>query len=318
MEEEASARGPLTLPSRKLDKKETAYRLVLETSGERDVFKSDEDRRKDPSRDSHLLELEYRAAGLDTEAITGQRLILDALHYKRLERNPDRSREVEAGSDRLRLFHTEEQVADIEGSAPKEALTPRKMLYRPFALVSFNERGEINQYQAQGLRSIRRFLREMPIRQSILYAGVPLPSGAVKPGDVWKSRRFPPNLAGALGLGIEIEYSLAGYADIDGVPCAWLLLKAEENGEGIPSSAGFEFDRVVATLDGEAWIELATSRVRRLVVEDVLRASYQQGKDPAPVTIHRMRYRTRMFLEQRDPGDVPTKWEDGTERFEIR
>ncbi len=312
------ARGPLALPSRNLDTGEVAYRLVLETSGERDVFKSDDERRKDPSRDSHLLELEYRAIALNTENMKGQRLVLDALHYKRVEQNPDRSREVEAGSDRLRLFQNEEQVADIEGSAPKQAITPRKLLYRPFALISLDDRGEIKQYQAQGLRSIRRFLREMPIRQGVLYAGVPLPKGPVEPGDTWTTTHFPPNLAGGLGLGIDIEYSLAGYSEIEGVPCAWLLLKAEQNAEGVPSSAGFDFDRVVASLDGEAWIELATSRVRRVVLEDVIRASYQQGQEPNPVTIHRLRYRTRMFLEQRDPGDVPIKWEDGSERFEVR
>ncbi len=95
-------------------------------------------------------------------------------------------------------------------------------------------------------------------------------------------------------------------------------MRAERNEENVESSAGFTFDRVVAKLDGEAWIEVATSRTRRMVLEDVVRASYQQGKAPAPITINRMRYRTRLFIEQRDPGEVPIKWEDGQERFELR
>ena len=75
---------------------------------------------------------------------------------------------------------------------------------------------------------------------------------------------------------------------------------------------------MVASLSGEAWLELETSRVRKLILEDVVRVSYERGKAPEPVTVHRMRYRTRLFKGQRDPGEVPIKWEDGTERFQHR
>lgn len=308
----------LLLPPRNQDGLEIGYRLVVESSGDREVFESSDTRKREPARDSTLLELEYRAVPVTTPDLNGERLVLDALHYKVVSQNPPGSREIEAGSDRLRIFSNGEQVVDIEGTAPKVDLTPRKLLYRPFALLGYNELGEVVTLQAQGQRAVRNFLREMPVRSGLLYSNVTLPAGEIQPGDTWSAKRYPPNIAGTVGLSVDVEYSFAGYADIEGVRCAWLLLKANSNEENVPSSAGFSFDRVVTDLDGEAWIEVSTSRVRRMVVEDTIRAAYQQGKPPAKVTVNRMRYRTRLFVEQRDPGEVPIKWEDGQERFDLR
>ena len=113
-----------------------------------------------------------------------------------------------------------------------------------------------------------------------------------------------------------MKYSLAGFRTIDGVRCAWLHVEAEEEGTKVPSASGFNFDRVEATIKGEAFIELETSRLRRMVVFDESRAQYQRGKEPNPVLEHRLRYKGRMLIELVDPDDDKERWADGKKRFE--
>ena len=95
-----------------------------------------------------------------------------------------------------------------------------------------------------------------------------------------------------------------------GVPCAWIVFTAREEGEDVPSAAGFAFDRVQATLRGEAWVELESSRIRLLRLEDDVRVAFRRrGID------QRLRYVSRLQLAWREEADPPGEWADGSERF---
>ena len=309
---------PLIFPLRGESYDELAYQLFVESNGNREEQTSEDMRAPDPSRNFSHLELEYRSLPVTTAEVTGEQLILDGLHYKMITEGPNSSREIELGSDRLRLFADGEQIADIEGNPPRRPITPRKMLYRSFALLGFAPSGEVNSYQIQGQRVSRDFIKDIPIQMAILYANVGLPERGVVPGDRWSSKRFPPDLTGAAGLSIEINHTFAGYEDINGVRCAWLLLDGERNAEDVRTHVGMAFDRVVGKFGGEAWIDVKTSRVLKLVSENTFRTAYKKGKPPGKVSVNRLRFRTKLTLETRDPGDVPGKWKDGQERFGTR
>ena len=137
-------------------------------------------------------------------------------------------------------------------------------------------------------------------------------------GAQWRSLRFPVSPAGGLGLGLDIEYTLVGYQELGGVPCAWIVFRADEDREGVKSAAGFRFDRVVASVRGDAWVELATRRLHRLEIEDEIRTSYRRGSPPGPTSDFRMRHKSRLVLELRRDGESTQRWADNTERFGIR
>jgi hypothetical protein len=309
--------GPFALPFRGPGPDGAAYRLVLELSGERALSLSTdlEDRR--PLHESHLLELEYQALPVKT-ASGGQRayqLSLDGLHYRLLQKNPTAEREIELGNDRLRVTSNGKVELDLRGAQPKENLTPRTLLGRIFAIVAHDAVGDPLRIQPRGTPAARGFLKAFQVTPAIRYSRLPLAVGEIEVGATWHSTRFPASPAGEIGLRLDVEYTLAGFREWEGVPCAWILFSAGENAEGVPSAAGFEFERVAATLAGEAWVELATSRLRRLVLDDEIRASYSEGAAPGPIANHRLRHKTRLLLTLRDPDETPSKWEDGSERF---
>ena len=121
--------------------------------------------------------------------------------------------------------------------------------------------------------------------------------------------------AGGLGLAIPVRFLLSGVQAVDGVACAWIVFDGRVEGEHVPSAAGFAFERVLATLGGEAWVELESSEIRLLRLEDDVRVSFLRG-DPrgASSEQHRLRHSTRLRLERREPKPAAT-WADGSERF---
>jgi len=161
----------------------------------------------------------------------------------------------------------------------------------------------------------RRFLSKLPLKGAIGYSRISLPDEPISPGSVWHAQRFPVSRAGELGLLFDIEYSLAGFETLDGVLCAWILLRSEIDAENVRSAAGFEFERVVAKLSGMAWVELETSRLRRMVVEDEIRSSYSQGDEKMTQVRHGLRHATRMVIELRDRTEKKKTWADGSKRF---
>lgn len=312
--------GPISIGFRPPDPDGSwAYRLVLEASGQQEMSLSTEHRERDPVDQSVLLEIEF--AELPAEAAPGSPgssgaylLRLDALHAEVLQsKRPPR--EIELADDQLRILVNEKVDTDLEGAQPKEGLTPRMILHRVFGLVLHDAAGNPVSIQSRGQPRVRDFLGQFPLREGIAFSRVARPVDPIEPGHQWVAERFLPNAVGALGLKLDVHYSLTGFADVDGVPCAWIRLESNADGYDYPSEAGFTFDRVRAELKGEAWIELETSRLRRMVILDESRAAYTRGTPPGPVSTQRMRYKGRMLIELIDPDEERETWADGKERF---
>lgn len=308
--------GPVQLSYREPEKGGSAYRIVLEVSGDWYVSDPGDPEDKPPLSESHLLELEYRE--FPTEGTSDGRgaylLGLDALHYKLLQQNPPAEREIELGDDRLRVFVDEKEKMDLRGAQPKENLTPQKLLGHIFGVVVHDEFGNPLAIAPRGFPVAKTFLENLLVKEAIGYSRMSLPVVPITPGATWKAIRFPASRSGALGLMMEVEYSLAAFEELDGVPCALILLRANEDGENVKSATGLVFDRVLTKMSGSAWVELATSRVRRMVIEDEVRVAMSRGKAPI-IQTSRMRHATRMLLEARDPDDTPDTWADNTKRF---
>jgi len=313
------AEGPISIRFRPPDPDGSwAYRLVLEASGQQELSVSTENRKRDPVDQSLLLEIEF--AELPAKAKPGSGdggaylLRLDALHVEVLQsKRPPR--EIELAGDRLRILVDEKVDTDLEGAQPKEGLTPRMIINRVFGLVLHDPAGNPISIQTRGQPRVRDFLGQFPLREGIAFSRVARPMEPIEPGYDWVAERFLPNAVGALGLKLDVNYSLTGFADVDGVPCAWIRLESNADGSNYPSAAGFNFDRVRAELKGEAWIELETSRLRRMVIFDESRAAYTRGDPPGPVSIQRMRYKGRMRIELIDPNEADETWADGKQRF---
>jgi hypothetical protein len=309
--------GPVDIAHRGPGVGGSAYRLLVETSGETDTRVSTELQGRPTQHQSSLLELEYLEKPVEEggRADRASIFVLDALHYLLEQRGSQGSREIELGDDRLRTAAGGQVQLDLRGSQPKEAITPRKLLGKVFAALRVDARGEPRALHPKGVAPARRFLEPLGLRQALLYARVPLPEEPVEPGATWRARRFPLSPAGEIGMFFDVEYSLAGFRELDGVACAWILLRAEKHGEEVRSALGFAFERVEASLEGTAWVELGSSRLRRLVLEDEVRAAWQRGGAPAPVTTTRTRHVTRLALDLRDPTAPSERWADGRERF---
>ena len=160
---------------------------------------------------------------------------------------------------------------DIEGSAPKQNLTPRKLLYRPFALIGFDSAGEIVSFQPQGQRAVRRFMREMPVRSGLLYAGVALPNREILPGDTWTAKRYPPNVAGAVGLGIDVGQT---------VVCLRVARAGQRSaiavGESLPKLLGDEgHDRMKQTQQAFEYVDQSTPSSSFGRVRSILRLQHR-------------------------------------------
>ena len=242
-------------------------------------------------------------------------MVLDGLHYRMVQQAPPAEREVERWDDRIRTAADREIVLDLKGAQPSEDLTPRKVLKQVFGTVRVDSWGNVQSMRPQGKPVARRFLKDLPMLRALAFTRPPLPPKPTPLGTRWVAPRLPASPAGDLGLLVPVDYTLAGFQALDGVPCAWLLLHAELEGEEVPSAAGFAFDRVRVRLEGQAWVELETSHIRLLTLEDEVRVAYTRGAAPGRITRHRLRHRTLARLELRDPAARPREWSDGSERF---
>lgn len=309
--------APASFPFRPPPGGEASYRLVVEYGGEEEISTAGAMRAPTRIETSDLFELEYRELGVKGHADV-LRVALDGLHSRHAQADPKAEREVELADDRIRTLADTKVVLDLRGAQPKEDLTPRKVLGHVFGVLRLDAQGSVVGMQPQGEPVARRFLEDLPLLRVLSYARPALPAQPVSVGARWTASRLPVTPAGDVGLLLPVEYTLAGFQRLEGVACAWLSIHAAVDGENVPSAAGFSFERVLASLDGEAWVELATSRIRLLKVQDEVRAAYSMGRDPAPVVQHRLRHRTRLALELRDPAARPARWADGSERFGVR
>jgi hypothetical protein len=314
--EEFTPRGPVSLRYRNPDRGGDAYRLTLEIVGERASRKGSDRREQDPVRESRVLELEYRELPLEGSQAQDDTSImrLDGLHYIQMQQNPDAQREIELADDHLRLYQNGKKTVDIAGARAEGAVTPRKMLDRVFGVIVHDSTGNPIKVSRKGVPAVRRYLAKLPMLNAIAYAVIPRPEDPIKVGSRWTAVRFPVGRTGELGLRLNIEYSVAGFDVLDGVSCALIKLHAEERGAEVPSAAGFAFDRVNATLTGTAWIEVETSRLRRVVMDDAIRAIWTTG-DGNAATTNRVRHESQLEIRLRDPADEPSHWADGTKRF---
>jgi len=318
--EEFAPKGPVSLRYRVPDKDGNAYRLTLETMGEQTSRTPTDGKAQEPRRESHVLEVEYRELPLegsekrdDTSALR-----LDGLHYIQMQKNPDAQREIELANDRLRLFINGEKKTDIGGAQAEGRLTPRNMLGRIFGVIVHNPTGNPMKVSRKGVPAVRKYLSGLPMLSGIVYAMIPVPEDPIGPGSHWTAVRYPANRAGELGLQLNIEYSVAGYVVLDGVPCALVKLHADERGSGVPSTAGVTFDRVNATLTGTAWIELETTHPRRVILEDEIRATWTTGGGSAAARNFQLRYESQLEMTLRNPTKKSKLWADGSKRFRER
>ena len=274
--------------------------MILEGTGQQTMEASTDHRDAEPIEQSFTLEVEYTELPTKTRegSDRGAYLMrLDALYFRNFQtKTPPQT--IELAGDRLRVLSGKDKVEmDLEGAQPEEGLTPRMLLQQIFGMVIYNEDGEALSVQMRGRPRAREFLKRFPIQGAIRFSRVPRPGEPISPGHSWNAELFPPNVLGGLGLRLDVQYSLAGFRDIAGVRCAWILLEANREGTKIPSEAGFVFDRVRAEIRGEAFIEVETARLRRLLVIDDARGQYQRGKAPNPVVQHRIRNKGRMLIE---------------------
>ena len=309
--------GPRSFSFRPPPKRGTAYRLILEYGGSQETAQLGGQRAPRQVESSDLLELEYRELPVPGRRDVYQ-VVLDGLHYRLTQRDPPADREIELWDDRIRTLADNEMVMDLKGAQPSGDLTPRKVLGQLFGSVRVDAWGSVKAMRPLGVPVARRFLEDLPLLRGLVYTHPALPPQPVETGSRWSAPTLPVSPSGDLGLRLPVEYQLAGFQSLDGVPCAWLVFHSQVDAEGVPSAAGFRFDRVFATLEGEAWLELETSRIRLLRAHDEVRATYTRGQAPGRVIEHRLRHRTQARLELRDPSAKPRDWADGSERFGMR
>ncbi|MCH7600059.1 MAG: hypothetical protein IH973_09895 [Myxococcales bacterium] len=312
--------GSLLLAYRGPGKGGVAYHLTLQVEGQRAARKPSGNKQQPPVRESHALEVEFRKLPVEgTDSRNDVFLLgLDALHYTQKQRNPAASREIEIADDRFRLSINGETSIDNRGNRITGPLAPRIFLNRIFGVITHDPSGNPIKLSSRGAPAARQFMSEIPILGAIAYTMVSLPQDRITPGSSWTGVRIPPSRSGELGLSLTVHYSLAGFEIFEGVTCAMILINAHISENEITSTTGHKFDRVQATLNGTAWVELENSLVRRVVLSDQIRASWVDPGDPKTATEHRIQHTSKLVLALRDPNEKPDKWSDGAPRFNTR
>jgi hypothetical protein len=311
----------LLLRPAKLPAEGVPYRLTLRSEGQQQMLLSAQLEEPEPSAQEINLQLDFRelpaaAGAADPESVS---LVMEAMHHHQIATgSPPRDGEVELANDRLRVMNQKKPGLDLRGAQPKEELTPRVVLGKPFAILRPAVEGGRVVATIRGTPPGRKFLKPFGLHEVLRWARVGLPDTEVTAGSTWEMPRFPTNPAGGVGLELPIHYELVGFQTVDGVPCAWIRISSELDAADVASAGGLRFDRVHAKVNGEAYVELETRLVRRVVLEDDVRASWKAGRGTATLET-RIRYRTRTELQRRDSDDTTiVRWADGTKAFDVR
>jgi hypothetical protein len=241
---------------------------------------------------------------------------LDRLLYTQKQQNPPADRIIELADDRLRIMINGETSIDNRGNRVVGPLAPRAFLNRIFGVLTLDPSGNPTKLSSRGAPAAREFMNGIPILGAIAYTMVSLPQEPITPGSRWTGVRIPPSHSGELGLSLTINYSLAGFDIFENVPCAMILLNASLNENAFMGLTGLEFDRVQASLEGTAWVELENSLVRRVVLSDQIRASWVGPGDPKTATAYEIQHKSKLELALHDPNRKSKKWSDGTPRFD--
>lgn len=305
----------------KLPPEGVPYRLILRSEGQQQMVMTTMLEEPEPSAQEINLQLDFRelpapAGAADAESVI---LVMEAMHHHQIATGqPPRDGEVELANDRLRVMNQKKAGLDLRGAQPKEDLTPRVVLGKAFAILRPAVEGGRVVATIRGTPAGRRFLKPFGLHEVLRWTRVGLPDTPVQAGSTWVMPRFPTNPAGGVGLELPIHYELVGFQTVDGVPCAWIKITSELDAPDVKSAGGLSFDRVTAKVTGEAYVELGSHLLRRLVVEDDVRASWEAGRGTATMET-RIRYRTRAELSRRESDDITIeRWADGSKAFDVR
>jgi hypothetical protein len=309
--------GPIQLPYRGPDKGGIAYRLTLEVKGQRTPHNST-DRKAPPIREVQTLQVDFRKLPVESTDSGGDVFLvgLDALRYTQQQQPPPAKSDVEIADDRLRVKVNGETTVDNRGNRVVGTLAPRIFLGRIFGVITHDPSGNPIQLLSRGAPAARQFMDQSPALGAIAYAMITLPEEPISAGTSWSGIRIPPSRAGEFGMGLTINYSLTGFEVFEGVPCALIVLTASIDERAVTSITGHRFDRVQATLNGTARVELENSLVRQVVLSDQIKASWTDSPNSVMPTQRRIEHASKLVLALRDPDENLDRWSDGTVQFD--
>ena len=309
--------GPIELRPKSTPADGTLYQVLMTYEGRTEVTK---EIKNAPEPDSLMeklsVEIDYRAMPVVTPEAgeLGQTLVLSALKRRQRLMPPGKEHVLELGDDRLRTSLDSKVEIDLRGAQPKQDLTPRTLLDKPFALVVTDELNNPKLISLRGPPPAHKLLASVPLRESLGYLLIAYPEKPVSPGDTWHGKRYFPNPIGKLGMAVDVEYRLVGFERVGEAPCAHVMMRAKVDDRDVPSESGFNFEEVHYQLEGDGWLDLATGEVVSSRMQDVAAVSYHHTATAIP-TRARMRYEGRAGLERLDALPSSTHWADGSKRF---
>lgn len=294
-----------------------SYVALLELRGEVEVGREASSAPPRTSMEQIDVELRFRlqpttapAAG-DFAAL----VVLDALRHETRRSDPAIAELLEIADDRMRLRQGEKVVFDLRGAQPREKVTPRMLLGQPFAVVHQPAGQPRPTVLPRGSPPVRGFYRPIPARALLRDIQVARPDQPVGPGATWTSLRSPAGPLAEAGLDLPVEHQFAGFEKIGEATCAWILLRASLDQPEVSASGGQSFERVVATLRGAAWIDVATAALVRLDLEEDVRAAYSRADAAGGSRQIRVRYGSHLRVDRTAGVTSNGTWENGSERF---
>ena len=320
MAEEVGPKDPILLPFRPPDRGGVAYRLIAEITQKRSITIEGSRSGGETIRESHVFELEYREVPMQGPDARKDNSILklDGLHYRFQGGNPVTKREIELWHDRLRIRVDDETVIDLSGAARHQALHPRAMVGGIFGAIARDRNGNLVTMSPSGSPTARRLLADTPLWAVLTYMLFSFPTGPVAQGSQWTALRNPPGLAGELAAVLEIHYTLVAFDIQDDAPTAVIRLQAERHADRYQTPSGIFVDELTATLTGTASIDIETSRVRRMVLDDRFRITARSPGVSDSVIHSLIQQENRLTLELRDPSKKLRTWADGSRRLGSR
>jgi len=311
------AEGPIALVYRGPSHGGIAYRLSFELEGDRALHDPSASDAQPIVREMQELDAAFRELPVEGASSAGDVFLvgLDALRYVERQSSPKNEREIEIADDRLRIRMNDQTSVDNRANRVTGPYAPRLILGRIFGVITHDPSGNPTKLSSRGAPASRQLMNDIPLLGAIAYAMVPLPEEPISAGSHWSGVRIPPSYAGTLGLSVTINYSLASFEEFEGVPCALILLDASLNEEGLTSVTGHVFDHVQVGLSGTAWVELDNSVVRRVVLDDQIRASWSAPRDPRAAS-NRIEHTSKLVLTLRDPDEKIVRWANGKPKFD--
>jgi hypothetical protein len=189
------------------------------------------------------------------------------------------------------------------------------MLNRVFGVMIHDTGGNPLAISPKGSLGARQLLANMPIWGAMVYSRFSFPADPIVQGSRWTSVRHPPSWAGELGVEFHLDYTLIGFDTLDGALTAVVEIQTEIHRAQYRISADTSVSGLTATVAGTAWVELETSRVHRLVLEDEIQLLITSKDASGAIVRSRVHQENRLTLELRDANRKPSTWADGARRL---